>query len=258
MNTPLRVIDTGLHSARWNIALSAALAELHLDGAIGDTLRLHRYRPSVLLGRHQVLDRAVDRGLCARKNIEIARRITGGGAVYMAPGVLAWDLVISRKVTGTLEEVSAKICGAIATALAGFGFAARIRPPGDVMVGEQKVSGSAGWHDGGSLIHQGTVLIDADLEEMAQVLRLSTDGNTPLPVMTLAEGPGPTPDFDSVAAAMIDAIAQALGRRPAHGRLATKEVDMASRLLAEEIGTQEFIEGETLSRSRPEPASLPT
>lgn len=254
MNTPLRVIDTGLNSARWNIAASAALAELHLDGAIDDTLRLHRYQPSVLLGRHQLLDHAVDRDLCTRKGIEIARRITGGGAVYMSPGVLAWDLVMARSVAASLEAVSARVCAAIATALAGLGFAARFRPPGDVLIGGQKVSGSAGWHDGGSLIHQGTVLIDTDLEEMARVLRMPVAADTPFPVMTLSDG-GSAPDFQSVANAVSDAITQALDRQPVRDRLGTKEADMASRLLAEEIGTDEFVEGATPTHVQP--ASLP-
>lgn len=254
MNTPLRVIDTGLNSARWNIAVTAALSELHLAGDMEDTLRLHCYRRSVLLGRHQVLDHAVDRSFCARKAIEIARRITGGGAVYMSPGVLAWDLVMARSGAASLEEASTKVCGAIAAALAGFGFAARFRPPGDVVIGEQKVSGSAGWHDGGSLIHQGTVLIDADLEEMAHVLRMPVAADIPFPVITLADG-GSTPDFQSVANAVSDAIAQALDRQPVRDRLSKKETDMAARILAEEIGTEEFVEGETPAHAQP--ASLP-
>lgn len=254
MNAPLRVIDTGLNSARWNIAVTAALSEFHLNGDIDDTLRLHCYRRSVLLGRHQVLDHAVDRSLCIQKKIEIARRISGGRAVYMSPGVLAWDLVMARTAAASLKVVSAKVCGAIATALAGFGFAARFRPPGDVVIGGQKVSGSAGWHDGGSLMLQGTVLVTADLEEMAQVLRLPVPADSPLPVVTLADGPGPAPVFDSVADAVTDAIARALGRRPLRDRLSMWEADMAARLLGEEIGTEEFIRGETLSRAHPDPA----
>ncbi|RUM97089.1 lipoate--protein ligase family protein [Pseudaminobacter arsenicus] len=254
MNTPLRVIDTGLNSARWNIAVTAALSELHLGGSLEDTLRLHCYRRSVLLGRHQLLDDAVDRSFCARKGIEIARRVTGGGAVYMSPGVLAWDLVMARSAAASLEAVSTKVCGAIATALASFGFAARFRPPGDVVIGGQKVSGSAGWHDGCSLVHQGTVLIDADLEEMARVLRMPVAADIPLPVMTLADG-GSAPDFQSVANAVSDAIAQALDRRPVRGRLSTLESDMATKFLAEEIGTDEFVEGEEPAHSQP--ASLP-
>ena len=141
MTATLRVVDTGLNSARWNIAMSAALSELHLSGSTPDTLRLHLYPRSVLIGRHQMLDQVVDRRACAAKGIEIARRITGGGAVYMAPGVLAWDLVMARGVLGSLPHASETICGAVASALFRMGFAARFRAPGDVIIDGKKSVG---------------------------------------------------------------------------------------------------------------------
>lgn len=255
MNTPLRTLDTGVNAARWNIAMTAALSELHLTGALADTLRLHSYERSVLLGRHQLLEDAVDRSMCARKGIAIARRITGGGAVYMSPGVLAWDLVVARTAAPSLEDASATVCGAIAAALAELGFAARFRPPGDVLIGEKKVSGSAGWHDGGTMIHQGTVLIDADLEEMAQALKLPWDANTPLPVTTLANCAAHVPSIQAVSDAMSRAIAQAFDRTPVSDQLSAQGIDLTRRLLTEEIGTEEFVEGET--EARLQPASLP-
>lgn len=247
MNAPLRVVDTGLNPARWNIALTAALSELHLDGGIDDTLRLHRYERCVLLGRHQQLEQAVDRAFCTRQGIEIARRITGGGAVYMSPGVLAWDLVLARRAAASPQEISARIGGAIADALTGFGLAAYFRPPGDVMVGDRKISGSAGWHDGGSLIHQGTVLVAADLEEMATALRIRAAGK-PLPVMALADEAMASPRLEDVANAVTAAIVRALGRQARFDTLSTRETELAMGLLAEEIGTEEFIEGEALLR----------
>ncbi len=39
----LRVLDTGINSARWNIAVTAAMLELRAAGGIPDTLRFHRY-----------------------------------------------------------------------------------------------------------------------------------------------------------------------------------------------------------------------
>src|SRR5215471_19250569 len=97
MSTALRVVDTGLMPARVNIALTAALAELHRAGQCPDTLRFHLYPPSVLIGRNQALERVVNPSYCRRNSIEIARRITGGGAVFMSPGVLAWDIVAERR-----------------------------------------------------------------------------------------------------------------------------------------------------------------
>ena len=90
MKQPLRILDTGLKDARWNIAMTAALAELHAEGRIQDTVRLHRYPPCVLLGRSQTMECAADLDHCRRAGVALARRVTGGGAVFMSPRMLAW------------------------------------------------------------------------------------------------------------------------------------------------------------------------
>ena len=96
MTAPMRLLDTSLAAAERNIAITAALAELHRARVIPDTLRLCRYRRSVLVGQTQVLAEAVNLDECRRRNVEVARRVTGGGAVYMSPGVMVWEVVASR------------------------------------------------------------------------------------------------------------------------------------------------------------------
>jgi lipoate-protein ligase A len=194
----LRVLDTGLADARRNVALSAALIEAHGRGEIPDTLRLHRYRKCVLIGRSQEADAVLDRAACERRGAAIVRRVTGGGAVAMAPGILAWDLVAARRRWPSLEAVSASLGQAVAAALAGLGFAAAYRAPGEVAVAGRKVAGFAGAFEGPSLLHQGSLIVDADLGEMAELL-----GQPRLPVAALAE-------FGTLPAAA--AIPAALGR----------------------------------------------
>src|SRR5262245_11666769 len=96
MTHPIRIIDTGLSPARWNVAMTAALAELHEKAEIPDTLRFHRYPRCVLLGRSQDADRAANLAYCRSEGMDIARRVTGGGAVFMCPELLAWDVVVDR------------------------------------------------------------------------------------------------------------------------------------------------------------------
>ena len=56
----LRVIDTGLRSPRWNIAMTAALAKLRDADEISDTLRFQRFQPCVLVGRNQDIRRDLE------------------------------------------------------------------------------------------------------------------------------------------------------------------------------------------------------
>ena len=222
----IRLLRTGVAGAAENVAFTMALAELRLAGQIPDTLRLYGYRRCVLLGRSQGLD-AIDAVSCAMRDVAIARRMTGGGAVYMAPGVLAWDLVVSRQRFSSLDDASRKICNAVAACLSGLGFPARFVPPGDVRVGDSKLSGSAGWFEDDCLIHQGTLLIDADLAEMSEVLAL--DPST-LPAITLAALSGQPITKGVVDGALEVAFANCLG--PVEpGEVTDAETGVAQRIL---------------------------
>ena len=240
MTAALRLIDTGVKSARWNVAMTATLAELHAALRISDTLRFHVYPRSVLLGRHQPLVQAVEGNFCARNNIELARRVTGGGAVYMSPGVLAWDLVMSRRSFGALDRASATICAAVAGGLSRLGLVARFRPKNDIEVGGRKVSGSSGYSDGSSLIHQGTVLIDVDFEEMAAALGFPPR-HLREHLATVRGTLGRTPELDEVKRAIGEGISRALGRPLVDGMISADERAVAGRHY-QELGSDSFVE----------------
>ncbi len=53
-----------------------------------------------MIGRHQALSQEVKLDWCRANGLEIARRITGGGALFMGPGLLGWELVFARATLG--------------------------------------------------------------------------------------------------------------------------------------------------------------
>lgn len=243
MSSPIRIIDTGLAAARWNIAMTAALAALHAAGRIADTVRFHRYSPSVLLGRSQDLPRAADVAYCRRAGIEIARRVTGGGAVFMSPGMLAWDVVVSRDaVAGDLAEATRCICSGVASALSRLGVGARFRAPNDIEIGGRKVSGSSGYFEGRSIVVQGTVLVADETHDMARALGIP-EAALRERVCSLSQFLERDISLAEVAAAAGEGLAQALGRRAVADALSTAEIDTARSLLADEIGTEDFLAG---------------
>ncbi len=234
--SPLRLIDTGLSPARWNVAVTAALAERHAEGRLTDTFRLHRYPLSVLLGRSQP-PTAVDRAACARRGAEIARRVTGGGAVAMGPGILAWDLVAGAR-WPSLETAATALGAAIVRALATVGIAATFSPPGDILVAGRKVAGTSGAFEAGTILHQGSLLVTADVAEMAALL-----GQPSLPVATLADI-APPPSLPALGAALAEAFAEALGQPLDPAPLDAGSRARAEALLSEEIGTDAFVFGD--------------
>lgn len=247
----LRVIDSGLRGARFNLSLTEALRRGRAAGTTPDTLRFQHFPPSAIIGRHQLLHREVDLDWVAAHRVQTARRMTGGGAIVMGPGLLGWELVLSRRVApGTLDEVTALICTGVADAIARFGLPAAYRPRNDIEVGGRKVSGTGGYVEGDVLVFQGTVLVELDLDFMVGALRLPVRklGKRGLEAMAervtdLRALLGVAPPMRHVQEAMAAALGAALRFTPAEGMLSAAELDAAGAIAQDEIGTDAFVRG---------------
>jgi lipoate-protein ligase A len=239
MSDPLRVIGTGERAARWNVAMTAALADLHHAGALEDTLRFHRYPASVLIGRHQVLSQAAHVDRCAAGGVELARRMSGGGAVYMAPGALAWDLVIARRRVDTdLTRAAAAIGEALAAGLMLLDLPARYDARIGITIDGRKLCGLSGYFDGGTLVSQGTILIDTDLSGMRRFLKSPMPG---VEMVTVRRILGRAPDAGEIEAALACGLAQALDRPLRRQEPDAAELRCADERHAAECGRDSFV-----------------
>ncbi len=246
----LRVLNTAQRSARWNIAMTAALAELHRTGRIADTIRFHRYPASVLVGRHQDLAQAADIERCNAANVECARRVTGGGAVYMAPDALAWDIVVARRhLCAYPEQAAEAICTAIAEGLSQLGVPARYRAQNEIEVGGRKLCGSGGYFDGDTLVYQGTILIDTPLEDLGRFLRLPAKSLEPRSHdvrarhATLRELLGRTSDAAEIIGVIAAALSKRLGRELRYELPSSAELALAGHLHRSQYGLDSFVYG---------------
>lgn len=249
MTAPLRLLETGLRAARWNVAATAALAELHRAGTIGDTIRFYRFVPSVLLGRHQIASREVRVAHCQKKQVEIARRMTGGGAVYMDADVLAWDVVVDHRMFRNHHgEANALICAGIARGLKRLGLSAQFRVPNEVEIGGKRVSGSSGFFDGTTFVCQGTLLIDFKPERMAEVLHLPVATTQRKAAAALsarligvADILGRVPVPGDIESALAAGLADVLHRPYQREAISSAELSLTERLLSEQYGLDGFV-----------------
>ncbi|MDA8109102.1 MAG: alpha/beta fold hydrolase [Betaproteobacteria bacterium] len=246
-----RVIDTGIRGGRINIALDQALIEAHNAGRIPDTIRFLRFRPSALVGLHQILSHEVRLEYCRRSGIEVGRRITGGGGLYLDEGQIGWELVLDRRRLGTsdLAEIAAKICTAAASGLKRLGVPAEFRPRNDIEVDGRKISGTGGFIDGATLFYQGTLLVDFDATRMIEALKVPAEKlakrdleDARRRVVTVREVLGRVPPLEEIYAALLEGFRDALGLRPEWGALSEYEETLAQRLHEHELGTDEFVQ----------------
>ena len=248
---PLRVLDTGVLEGRYNIALGQALIEEHQAGRAPDTLRFLRFPPTALVGRHQALGQEINLPWCRENGIGVVRRITGGGAIFLDPGQLGWELVLHRSTPGvrSLPELTEAICTAAAEGLRRLGIDAAFRPRNDIEVGGRKISGTGGFFDGDTLFFQGTVLVDMDAQTMVSALRVPAAKlarramqDAGQRVVTLKELLGDeAPPLATIQSALVEAFCERFGLQAIHEQPTEEEQSLARALFDEEIGTEEFV-----------------
>jgi lipoate-protein ligase A len=246
----IRVIDTGLRGARANVAFDQALIEARGAGRIPDTIRFLRFRPSALVGLHQFLQHEVRLEYCRAHGIEVGRRITGGGGLYLDEGQIGWELVLDRRALGTadLGTVTARICGAAAAGLRRLGVAAEFRPRNDIEVEGRKLSGTGGFFDGATLFFQGTLLVDFDPLRMIEVLKIPAEklarrdlDDARRRVVSLRELLGRAPPLAQIYEALLAGFHDELGFETQWGEVTGFEERLAGRLYEIEFGTEQFV-----------------
>ncbi len=245
----VRVIDTGIRSGRENVAFDQALIEAHAGGRSPETVRFLRFRPAALVGLHQILSHEVRLDYCRAQGIEVGRRITGGGGLYLDEGQLGWELVLERRsLGGDLATVAARICRAAAAGLRRLGVPAEYRPRNDIEVGGRKISGTGGIVEGRTLFFQGTLLIDFDPARMVEALRVPVEklakrelDDARCRVTTLHEVLGRVPPLEEIQAALLEGFREELGLDPQPGVATAFEEALAARLHEGQFGTEAFV-----------------
>jgi lipoate-protein ligase A len=176
-----RIIDSGLRSGALNDALDRMLLKICDQGRYTALLRFHQYRPTASLGAHEATCRAVRADYCRDKGIPIVRRFTGGEALYRDPGQLCWTLAMRREEERTLGEWMRFFAEATRDALRVLGIEPALAGANEFEVGERKIGTGFVAFGERSVLFQGTLLLDIDIETTLKVLRaptekLSTDG----------------------------------------------------------------------------------
>ena len=128
---------------------------------------LWQVRPTVIFGRHQVIENEVNLDYCREHGIEFYRRKSGGGCVYAdQSNVMMSYITRSDEVQSTFREYMQMVC----EMLKALGLDATSTENNDVLIGGRKVSGNAFYHKPGWSIVHGTMLFDTDMQHMLSAI----------------------------------------------------------------------------------------
>lgn len=156
------IIDNPNTNPYFNIATESYL----LKNSSKDIFMLWQNEPSVIIGRHQNVDAEVNSGFALDNNIKIARRISGGGAVYHDLGNINLTF-IERHTNFDFAKYPKMIIGFLNT----LGINATEDRRFGLEIDGLKISGSAQYiYKDVSLFHA-TMLFSTNLEILNKVLR---------------------------------------------------------------------------------------
>ncbi|MDA8094676.1 MAG: lipoate--protein ligase family protein [Betaproteobacteria bacterium] len=219
---PIALVDSGLLPGPENLAVDREGLRRHAQGTYPDLLRMYRSKPTACVGRHQAIDRELRLPYCKRHRIAIARRITGGGALYLDERQLGISLLIARpreSTPFTAERALAQFCRAIMAGLRTLGVESQFAPPNDIEIDGRKLASAFLAVEDGSLLLQGFVLLDVDMRRILETLRVPTEKLSPNGLasarerlVTLSQLLGGPQDASEVGRALATGIARVFNR----------------------------------------------
>lgn len=136
-------------------------------GDLEEAFFLWQVEPTVIFGRHQVIENEVNIPYCREHGIQFYRRKSGGGCVYAdKSNVMMSYITCSDHVKTTFQEYMHMVC----SMLQELGLEATSTENNDILIGGRKVSGNAFYHLPGRSIVHGTMLFDTDMQHMLQAI----------------------------------------------------------------------------------------
>ena len=162
-----------------NVAVDEVLTRRVGEGERPPTLRFWgRYLPEVVIGRFQAVSNELDEETARDYGVEILRRTTGGGAMFVEPAnIITYSMYAPVSLVEGLSTVESYefLDAWVVDALRGMGVEAFYEPINDISSAAGKIGGAAQARRHGAVLHHTTMAYDIDAEKMLRVLRVGKE-----------------------------------------------------------------------------------
>ena len=128
---------------------------------------------SIIIGKHQNTMEEINAAFVKEKDITVARRLSGGGAVYHDLGNLNFTFITRADRQSGIDFIT--FCKPIQEALSALGVPVEIAGRNDMTIEGRKFSGNAQYVKNGRIMHHGTILYDSNLEILSGALKPGGD-----------------------------------------------------------------------------------
>ncbi|MDX9846263.1 MAG: lipoate--protein ligase [Tenuifilaceae bacterium] len=162
-----------IQSDTTNPYFNIASEEYLLKSFSEDVFMLYINKPSVIVGKHQNTLAEIDSQLVKQKGINVVRRLSGGGSVYHDFGNLNFTFIRNGS-DGKLVDFRG-FTQPIVDLLGELGVIATFEGHNSLYVDGKKISGNAEHIFKNRVMHHGTLLFDADMQTLAEVLYVNVN-----------------------------------------------------------------------------------
>jgi len=158
-------------SESYNPYFNLSLEEHLFNNVSKDEIILYLWRNenTVVIGRNQNPWKECNLEILSKLNGKVARRLSGGGAVYHDLGNLNFTFITYEENEDLNKQLSV-----IIKALNDLNIEATFSGRNDILINGKKISGNAFYTDEGRYYHHGTLLYDIDVEKVTEILTPST------------------------------------------------------------------------------------
>lgn len=164
----IKVLWTKTMDPWWNLAVEEYLLDSMGEGEC--ILYLWQNQNTVVIGKNQNPWRECRRELLEKEGGYLARRLSGGGAVFHDTGNLNFTFLVNKEDYSLERQV-----GVILAAVKKVGIAAEMTGRNDITVEGKKFSGNAFCFRKANAFHHGTLLVSADLGKLSRYLQVSEE-----------------------------------------------------------------------------------
>ncbi|NLU33300.1 MAG: lipoate--protein ligase [Clostridiaceae bacterium] len=208
-----KVIRTRTFDPWWNLAVEEYLLNHVGEGQC--ILYLWQNQNTVVIGRNQNAWRECRTDLLESEGGKLARRLSGGGAVYHDDGNLNFTFLMNREDYDLERQLNV-----ILSAVKSLGINAEKSGRNDLTANGRKFSGNAFYFTKTNAYHHGTILISSAFEKLSRYLQVSKEkiiskgiASVQSRVINLAKL-NPSVTVDKAADAVIRAFACVYGYQP--------------------------------------------
>lgn len=135
-----------------------------------------RTQPTLMIGCYQNPYQEINMDYAKRNNVNIVRRITGGGTIYTDMNGWQFSFIVKGQSKGEAKKVEfEKYTKPIIDALKSLDVDAYRSGRNDLLIDNKKFSGNAQFHDKSVSLHHGSLLFDTDIEAMVRALNVDDE-----------------------------------------------------------------------------------